>query len=132
MISRNLYFQIIIRVLILTGLALATGWSFATEKSFALTAFFLLTETFVVVNLINYLNTTNRKMSYFLDSVRNNDSTLKFPTDITGKPTRELYQGLTKVNEQIQQLKIENQQREQYFQTLLEHVATGIITFNSK
>ena len=70
-------------------------------------------------------------MSYFLEAVQNNDSTLKFPENIAGKPIRELYRGMNKVNEQIQQLKIVNQQREQYFQTLLEHVATGIVTFNS-
>lgn len=39
---------------------------------------------------------------------------------------------LRKVNEQIQKLKIESQQKEQYFQTLLEQVATGIVTFNTK
>ncbi|MDP2339137.1 MAG: ATP-binding protein [Bacteroidota bacterium] len=132
MISRNLYFQITVRVLLLTGIALAAGWSFASVKPFGLTALFLAAEVLVVVKLINYLNATNRKLSYFLEAVRNNDSTLKFPTNITGKPIRELYQGLNKVNEQVQQLKIENQQREQYFQTLLEHVATGIVTFNSK
>ena len=45
---------------------------------------------------------------------------------------RELYQSMNKVNQQIQQLKIENRHQEQYFQILLEHLATGIITYNSK
>ena len=67
-----------------------------------------------------------------MESVQNNDSSLLFPTNSTSKPIRELYQGLNKVNVQIQKLKIENQQREQYFQALIEHVATGIVTFNSK
>jgi nitrogen fixation/metabolism regulation signal transduction histidine kinase len=39
---------------------------------------------------------------------------------------------MNKVNNQIQQLKIENRQQEQYFGTLLEHLATGIITYNDK
>ncbi len=39
---------------------------------------------------------------------------------------------MNKVNNQIQQLKIENRQQEQYFRTLLEHLATGIITYNDK
>jgi nitrogen fixation/metabolism regulation signal transduction histidine kinase len=86
----------------------------------------------VVVNLINYLNSTNRKLSYFLDAVHNEDSTLSFPTNIADKPTRELYQGLNKVNKQIQLLKIESRQQEQYFQTLMEHVGTGILTFDPK
>lgn len=131
MISRNFYVQIIIRVLLIVLAALLAGWAL-TVSSFGLASLCLFLLLPMVFNLINYLNTTNRKIYYFLESIQNNDSSLLFPTNISGKPIRELYQGLNKVNEQIQQLKIENQQREQYFQTLLEHVATGIVTFNSK
>lgn len=131
MISKSLYIQIIFRVLFIALLALLGGLAVA-NNSIMLALGCLILEFPVVYKLINYLNTTNRKMNYFLESIRNNDSTLLFPTNISDKSIRELYLGLNKVNEQIQQLKIENQQREQYFKTLLEHVATGIITFNSK
>jgi len=131
MISRNFYVQIILRVLLLVIAALCAGLAIASDYG-SLAVVCVLAIIPVVINLIRFLNTTNRKMSYFLESVRNNDSTLIFPTHISGKPIRELYDGLNKVNEQIKQLKIENQQREQYFQTLLENVGTGIITCNSK
>jgi nitrogen fixation/metabolism regulation signal transduction histidine kinase len=39
---------------------------------------------------------------------------------------------MNNVNLQIQSLKIENRQQEQYFQKILELLATGIITFNNK
>ena len=39
---------------------------------------------------------------------------------------------MNKVNQQIKNLKIENRSQEQYFQILLEHIATGIITYNEK
>lgn len=132
MISRNLYLQIIFRVLLISVIGIGAGWLWASNSFNMFVLILLVAEIILVFNLIHYLNDTNRKMSYFLESVQNNDSTLKFPENIKGKPTRELYRGLNKVNEQIQQLKIENQQREQYFQSLLEHVATGIVTFNSK
>ena len=131
MISRNFYVQIIFRVVLLVAAALGAGFAVASESN--LIAFVCVATIIpVVINLIQLLNTTNRKMSYFLESIQNNDSTLIFPTQISGKPIRELYDGLNKINEQIKQLKIENQQREQYFQTILENVGTGIITCNSK
>jgi nitrogen fixation/metabolism regulation signal transduction histidine kinase len=71
-------------------------------------------------------------MRFFFDSVRNDDSNLTFPADAKESGFRELYQSMNKVNQQIQQLKIENRHQEQYFQILLEHLATGIITYNSK
>ena len=132
MISRSLYFQIVFHVLAIVFIALAAGFVYAKTSSLILSLACLLFEIPVVYKLISYLNTTNRKISYFLESVRNNDSTLLFPENITEKSVQELYFSLSKINEQIQRLKIENQQREQYFQSLLEKVGTGIITFNSK
>lgn len=131
MIGRNLYFQIIFRVVMVVLLSLAAGWMMASGQSLSLVLLCFLFVAIVIVNLIKYLNSTNRKISYFLESVQNEDSMLSFPTNITDKPIREIYQGLNKVNKQIQQLKIEGRQQEQYFQTLLEHVATGIVTFNA-
>ncbi len=132
MISRNLYFQILIRVLLIVFPALAAGWMMALGQPVVFVFLCIFIIIIVVVNLVNYLNSTNRKISYFLDSVQNEDSTLSFPVNITDKPIREIYLGLNKVNKQIQQLKIESRQQEQYFQTLLEHVGTGIVTFNTK
>jgi nitrogen fixation/metabolism regulation signal transduction histidine kinase len=132
MISRNLYFQIVFRVLAIVTVALVAGFIFAKTSSGLMALVCLIPEIPLSINLIRYLNATNRKISYFLDSVQNNDSALKFSTSFANKPIRDLYQGLNKVNTQIQQLKIESQQHEQYFQTLLEHVATGIVTFNSR
>jgi len=131
MIGRNLYFQIIFRVVMVVLLSLAAGWMMASGQSLSLVLLCFLFVVIVIVNLIKYLNSTNRKISYFLESVQNEDSMLSFPTNITDKPIREIYQGLNKVNKQIQQLKIEGRQQEQYFQTLLEHVGTGIVTFNA-
>jgi len=132
MISRKLYFQIVFRVLLIVSLAVAIGWAVATNGSLVFVLICLLLEIILVRNLIWYLNTVNRKLYAFLESVQNNDTTLFFPDDLTGRPIQELYSGLNKVNKQIQKLKIDNQQREQYFQTLLEHVATGIVTYNSR
>jgi nitrogen fixation/metabolism regulation signal transduction histidine kinase len=132
MISRNLYLQIVFRVVLIVLPATAAGWLLASGQFPILVFICLCLVIGMVINLVNYLNSTNRKISYFLDSVQNEDSTLSFPTNISEKPVREIYEGLNKVNKQIQELKIEGRQQEQYFQTLLEHVATGIVTFNAK
>jgi two-component system nitrogen regulation sensor histidine kinase NtrY len=132
MISRNLYLQIVFRVVLIVLPALAAGWVMASGQSLLLVLLCLFIEVLLIINLVKYLNSTNRKISYFLESVQNEDSSLSFPTNIADKPIREIYQGLNKVNKQIQQLKIESRQQEQYFQTLLEHVGTGIVTFNAK
>jgi two-component system, NtrC family, nitrogen regulation sensor histidine kinase NtrY len=132
MISRNLYSQIVLRVLIILLLALTAGSVVALNGPVIIALVCIIVEIPVVINLINYLNTANRKISYFLESVKNNDSALLLPTNNKNKYLRELFRGLDKINEQIKQLKIENLQREQYFQILLEHIPTGIVTYNAK
>jgi len=130
--NRNHTLQIIYRVFLIVVPSIMAGWTMASGLSLPVILLCLFLIVPVVINLVYYLNSTNRKISYFLESVQNDDSALSFPTDISNRPVLEIYMGLNKVNQQIQKLKIESRQQEQYFQTLLEHVATGIVTFNSK
>ena len=132
MISKNLYYQLIFRVMILVIVAVSLGICLAKNGPYSLIALLLFVEVVVTINLVRYLNTTNRKMSFFLESVENDDSTLLFNSRESNQAISELYKNLNKVNSQIQQVKIESRQQEQYFQALLEQVATGIITFNAK
>jgi nitrogen fixation/metabolism regulation signal transduction histidine kinase len=83
-------------------------------------------------NLIYYLNTTNRNISFFFNAVKNDESNLTFPVTGSSGPINELNEGMNNVNRQIQQLKLKNNQQEQYYKKILEHLATGIITYDKK
>lgn len=132
MISKYLYVNIIIRVLLLVVFCSLLGYFLFVDYSIRIATISLIVLIVLTLNLISFLNTTNRKIRFFFDSVRNDDSSLSFPVDIKGLAFSELYESMNKVNRQIQRLKIENRQQEQYFQTLLEHLATGIITYDSR
>ncbi len=132
MISRNLYVNIIVRVLLLIAVSVLLGFLAAREQSFRFIMICLLLLIGLTISLISYLNTTNRNIRFFFDSVRNDDSSLSFPTDSHNKTFNELNRSMNKVNLQIRNLKIQNRNQEQYFQILLEHIPTGIITYNDK
>jgi nitrogen fixation/metabolism regulation signal transduction histidine kinase len=132
MISRNFSLNIILRVLLIVSLSVLLGYLLVKSQSFRYILFCTITIIVLTINLISYLNTTNRKILYFFDSVRNDDSSLSFTVDEKNKTLSEIYKSMNRVNLEIQQLKIENIQQEQYFRILLEHLATGIITYNSK
>jgi two-component system nitrogen regulation sensor histidine kinase NtrY len=122
----------LIRILLIVALALFLGYFVFAEPSFRISLVISTTILIIAVNLISYLNTTNRKIKFFFDSVRNDDSSLLFSVDSNDQSFNELYKSMNIVNKQIQQLKIENRQQEKYFQVLLENAATGIITYNDK
>ena len=132
MISRNLYLNIVFRVLLIVLFSILLGYLISGNHNFRFILIFAMTIVFATVSLIYYLNKTNRNIRFFFDSVRNDDSSLSFPTNLNNKTFNELHRSMNRVNQQIQQLKIENSQQEQYFRILLEHLATGILTFNKK
>ena len=132
MYSKNLYFNIIFRVILIVLFSIVLSYFLVVDRSLRFSIICLLILVFLTINLISYLNSTNKKIRFFFDSVRNDDSNLSFPVETKNTALRELYQSMNRVNHQIQQLKIENRQQEQYFRTLLEHLAAGIITYNDK
>jgi len=132
MISKNLYVNIIIRVSLILVLSLLLGFLVFKEESIRFSVLCAVIISILTVSLISYLNRTNKNIRFFFDSVRNDDSNLAFPDDNKSGSLKELHQSMNNVNQQIQHLKIENAQQEQYFQKILEHLATGIITYNHK
>jgi two-component system nitrogen regulation sensor histidine kinase NtrY len=132
MISKNLYINIVIRVLLIVAISAWLGWSVAGGGSLRISLICLLVLGILTVNLISYLNSTNKKIRYFFDSVKNDDSSLSFPVDEKNKTVSEIHKSMNRVNQQIKQLKIENRNQEQYFRILIEHLAIGIITYNNR
>lgn len=132
MVSRKYYLRIILRVLFLAANALAIGWLlFGGQVQFI--GFFLLLIFFIQVSeIIYFLNRTNRQIAFFFDAIRNDDSTLNFPKKTGNIALNELNISLNKVNKLIKHIKFDLQEQEQYFKTILEHISTGIITFNDK
>ena len=113
-------------------LALSLGYFIFIMESVRISLICILLIIAMTINTISFLNTINRKVRFFFDSVRNDDSSLTFPLEAVDNRFSELYKSMNRVNLQIQQLKIENSRQEHYFSTLLEHIATGIITYNNK
>jgi two-component system, NtrC family, nitrogen regulation sensor histidine kinase NtrY len=130
--NRNFSFRIGALIFLLAASSVLTGYLIAAKGSVGLTVFSAIAAVFFAINLVTYINLTNKRISFFFDAVRNDDSNLSFPTGSGNRSLRELYRSMTRVNDQIKQLKIENRQQEQYFSILIEHLATGIVIFDSK
>ncbi len=132
MVSKNLYLNIIFRVSALAAIALLFGWMIFQGISKLLIVIVISVFIGVIMELVHFLNKTNRKIAYFFDAIRNEDSTLHFPVYTRNKSLKELNISLNKVNELIKSIKIEQREQEQYFQTILEHISIGIISYNEK
>ena len=131
MLSKKLYINILIRVLLITTFAVLSAYFLFDQESVRLTIICILIILILTVNLIIFLNRTNRNIRFFFESVKNDDSNLSFSVDNKSGSLKELHQSMNNVNLQIQKLKMENRQQEQFFRRILEMLATGIITYDN-
>lgn len=131
MVSKNFYFQLILRIVFISVLAFIFAFTWLRNYYyFAIASLVLL--IIQVIFLIKYLNKTNVKISYFLDSLRNEDFTVRFPEDANPKSLRQLHKSLNKVNNLIRETQIKNKEQENYYQEILKQAKIGILTLNNK
>ena len=131
MLSKNVYIILVLRVIVLTGTAI--GFSFLiVENQMGLAVFIGVVLLVQMLFLIQYLNSTNRKIAYFFDAIKNEDSSIYFSEEVGNTSISALNKSLNRVNKLIQKVKIENQHQEQFYQTILEQAAIGILTINEK
>ena len=68
MISKNLYVQLLVRVFILIALSLVLGWMIFQKEMYMLSLIPIIAIIIQTVNLVRFLNATNRRLFYFFDA----------------------------------------------------------------
>lgn len=131
MISSNFYFQVIVRVLLLTLSAIGLAISFDREI-YAITVIILTILCVQVVNLIAFVNQVNTKIAYFFNAIENEDFNLYIPEEKNVKSFQQLHQSLNRVNQLIHDTYLKKQTQELFYQEILKQVNIGILTFNEQ
>lgn len=131
MVSRNIYLQLVLRIILIVIVVVISTYLFFNKQYIAASigALILISLT---VSLINYVNQTNRKIAYFFDAIKNEDFTLRFPEKLTVKSLEELNHSLNMLNSMIQDIHLKKQAQEQYYQEILRQADIGIFTINTK
>ncbi len=130
--DKSYLLNILFRILLIAVVSFGIGVCIFTGQPFLAGIILLFVLIILVVNLIHYQNKINEQINYFFEAVRNEDFSLTYPALKGDRILEKLNRNLNNVNKQIQQIKINNQQQEQYFRALLDHVGTGILTFDEK
>ncbi len=131
MISKNLYYKLVLKVIVITITAAIMALFYAQDKIvFAL--FSLLFIGFQTWALIKYLNQTNEKIAYFFKSIKNEDFTLRFPEHGNIKTLNELHVSLNMLNSIMQNVHLKNEAQEKYYQEIIKQANIGILTLNAK
>ena len=131
MVSRNIYLQLILRIVFISSTSIAMALFFFKTEYIA-SVFFLFLLIIQTILAIQYINQTNRKIAYFFDAIKNEDFTLRFPEKLSVKSLEELNHSLNMLNAMIQDIHIKKQAQEQYYQEILRQADMGVFTINPK
>lgn len=131
MVSRNIYLQLVFRVILMTTTVVISTYFFF-DKQYLAGVIGAVIMIFQSAGLINYVNQTNRKIAYFFDAIKNEDFTLRFPEKLSVKSLEELNHSLNMLNSMIQDIHLKKQAQEQYYQEILRQADIGIFTINTK
>ncbi len=81
--------------------------------------------------MIYYVNSINHKLARFLDSIRYADFSSSFTSDSKmGKSFREVNSSFNEVMEVFKQTRAEKEEQMLFLQVIIQHINTGIISFN--
>jgi len=122
-------FKIISQLIFIATLGAVIGICFYSNKYIYYEFLIIPTLIGVFIQFIKHLNTANQQINFFFESIINED----FSSSYTTKSKNEIQNNsLVKFSDKIQNVIHSSVQREQYFKTLIEHIDTGILTFNNE
>ncbi|CAM9918522.1 unnamed protein product [Chrysoparadoxa australica] len=131
MIYKYFNTALIIRTLVIVLAAIGGTISYL-EANWILLAVCGLIIVILTANTIHYFNTINRKLSYFFEAVRNEDSSLHFPDYVKQPYVKNLHISLNNVNEVLSEIKIRNEHKEHFFKEFMKHSSTGLMAVDEK
>jgi nitrogen fixation/metabolism regulation signal transduction histidine kinase len=87
---------------------------------------------FSMIEFIHFSNALNRKIAFFFDAVKNDDTTLHFTEKTKNKSIAALHRSLNGLNHRISEIKIKSENRERFFQEMMKYSATGIMAVDER
>lgn len=124
-------FGVIGRVLGLAALMFATVW-LSMHHEFRFSAVIVgIMAVMAVLELIRYVERTNRRITQFLESIRHADFTSTFSDKGMGKSFKRLSEAFTEVINEFKKNRAEKEEHFNYLQTVVQHISIGIIAFRS-
>jgi len=95
------------------------------------TGLFIILVTWQIIDLIRYIERTNRKLISFLDSINYNDFTVTFSDKNPGPSFLALNNAFNNVMTEFRKSRADKEEHYNYLQTIVQHISIGIIVFQS-
>jgi two-component system nitrogen regulation sensor histidine kinase NtrY len=132
MASRNFNQPVIPRILVIVAIPLFIGWLTSGPFSAIPVIILVTVELFLLVEFIRFINKSNRQINFFIQAIKNDDTTLRFPVKTGNAIINDLHKSLNELNDVMQKTRVKSQIKERYFSEILQNIGTGVMVCNEK
>ncbi|WP_100629878.1 sensor histidine kinase [Algoriphagus formosus] len=133
MVYRRFSVGITFRILLITTCIFLGLWLYFSQGLLLAPAILGLLVSGIVGEMIYYVNSINQKLARFLDSIRFADFSSSFTSDSKmGNSFREVNMAFNEVMEVFKQTRAEKEEQMLFLQVIIQHINTGIISFNAE
>ncbi len=131
MVFRDFKSKVLIRIIILTGLITLAVNLFIQSDKLVSAIIIVVIIIFALAEFFKFSTSTNRKLTRFLESVKYSDFISEFTADNQlGGSFKNLNAEFNDVLEAFRKARTEKEEHWQYLNTVLQHVNTGILSFD--
>lgn len=119
MVNRNLYLRIIGGVASIVLLSLLGAWLLITGVSYFFSFVCLVIILLITLFLTRLMNGMNRRVSYFFESLRNHDFTLRYPETPDDPYLRDLHVEMNHISSLFSENRKEMEESRVYYESIL-------------
>ena len=133
MVFRDFRSKVFLRILILTTLLAGAVYLYLDDDKIVSSIILLALALISIIELFKFTTSTNRKITRFLESVKYSDFAAGFTSDNhLGSSFKELNTAFNNVLEAFRKARSEKEEHWLYLNTVIQHVNTGILSFDEE
>lgn len=133
MVYKRFSIGIAVRILTITLLLAVAVWLYITQGLVLAPILVGLGVVAIAGEMIYYVDSINQKLARFLDSIRFADFSSSFTSDSKmGGSFREVNLAFNEVMDVFKKTRAEKEEQMLFLQVIIQHINTGIISFNSE
>ena len=131
MAFKNFRLNVVLRVLVLCGAFYGFVYLLTSTTLYATVVVVGIFIVYQIISLIGYVETTNRKLTTFLESIRYSDFSQSFNLQNLGSSFKELSDSFNEVIASFQKARAEKEEQFRYLQTVVQHIGIGLVIFRA-
>ncbi|HEY5615107.1 MAG TPA: ATP-binding protein [Bacteroidota bacterium] len=129
MAYRHFRVGVLVRIVALCGTLVLFLYLLQQTEFYATAAVAGIVAFALIVNLILYVEKTNRDLSRFLAAVRYGDFSQTFSASGRGTAFDDLRQSFADVMNELRKTRTQSEEQYQYLQTVVQHIGIGLVAF---